>query len=334
MRLNSIFLWSLVIVMMSVSLASQSYAQTVGSSYFTDPLSPRISRRSPSPTASFPLIQYLPSDDVPDASISLQYEIDINETSLNRHLNVLLKGIAEHSLPFGSQVVDDYRLFYSANNVKLLGGLFLVGGAIANTSLDDSVRDIFVDNQLTNPEHEVPEFLHSNKSWGDGLILLPAYAAISVTGKYLLDDPVAFEVGDWGERTIRGILVGTPPLLLTQKLTGGSRPNETGHGSDWTPWSDDNGVSGHAFMGAVPFLTAAQMSQNRFWKGTFIAASTLPGLSRISDDAHYPSQVFLGWALAWVATSAVNDNEFAGANISIEPIIIDGSTGLGFSIRR
>ncbi len=57
----------------------------------------------------------------------------------------------------------------------------------------------------------------------------------------------------------RAYLVGAPAMLLMQNVTGGSRPEEMDHGSKWDPFHDDNGVSGHAFMGAVPFLTLANM---------------------------------------------------------------------------
>ena len=40
--------------------------------------------------------------------------------------------------------------------------------------------------------------------------------------------------------------------------TGASRPAD-GQGSHWHMFNDNNGVSGHAFIGAIPFLAAAEM---------------------------------------------------------------------------
>ncbi len=97
---------------------------------------------------------------------------------------------------------------------------------------------------------------------------------------------------------LRSILVGGPPLLVLQWATGGARPTETDESSEWRPFHDNNGVSGHSFMGAIPFLSAAKMADNIWIKGSFYAASTLPGISRVNDDAHYFSQAFLGKSFA------------------------------------
>ena len=72
----------------------------------------------------------------------------------------------------------------------------------------------------------------------------------------------AMNLGEWGDRSLRGVLLGTPPLLITQRLLGGSRPGENREASEWQPFEDNNAVSGHAFMGAIPFLTAMQMTDD------------------------------------------------------------------------
>lgn len=126
----------------------------------------------------------------------------------------------------------------------------------------------------------------------------------------LLDDlPYGSAVAEWGERSLRTLLVGGPPMLGLQYLTGGSRPGETSHESKWTPLQDNNGVSGHSFMGAIPFLSAAKMTDNRWLKAGCYTVSVLPAISRINDDDHYPSQAFLGWWLALAAASAVDRSQ-------------------------
>ncbi len=235
---------------------------------------------------------------------------------------------------FGNDLWADHRNFYSSGNVRLLLGAFAIGAVTANTPFDESLRDILHENLVYTPSDEYAEYLHEHRYLGDGYILLPAYLAIAVVGKGLINEPHARVVGEWGERNIRGMLVGTPVLLLSQRLTGGSRPNETGHASDWRPFEDDNGVSGHAFMGAVPFLTAGHMSRNKWAKAGFYAASAMPGLSRITDDRHYPSQVFLGWTLAWVATSSVAKTERDSSRIEFAPMTVGGTPGFGVTLRR
>jgi len=130
-------------------------------------------------------------------------------------------------------------------------------------------------------------------------------------------------------------VLGAPPLLLAQSLTGGSRPNEVTHGSDWSPFQDDNGVSGHAFLGAIPYPSAARMAKRPWVKATLFAVSTIPGFSRITDDAHYPSQVFLGWTLAFVATSTVDETTRARQQqVELVPWTAGDGVGVGFETTR
>jgi len=121
-------------------------------------------------------------------------------------------------------------------------------------------------------------------------------------------------------------------LLATQWLTGGTRPDEGS--SRGRPFHDDHGVSGHAFIGAVPFLTAGRMcAENPLARYLLYAASTRPTLSRINDNAHYPSQPFPGWFLAWEATGAIAQPEQGDRHISVAPAIIGDTCGLALCVR-
>jgi hypothetical protein len=42
----------------------------------------------------------------------------------------------------------------------------------------------------------------------------------------------------------------------------------------------------------------------------------------MTDDAHYPSQVFLGWYMAWASARAVSSTELrlAGVDVRIVPL--------------
>jgi membrane-associated phospholipid phosphatase len=134
--------------------------------------------------------------------------------------------------------------------------------------------------------------------------------------------------GKWGERAIRGFIVGAPPVTILQQLTGGSRPTETNEGSEWQPLQDNNGVSGHAFMGSLPFITAAKMTDDRALKFLFYAGSALTPLSRVNDKAHYPSQVALGWWMAYLAASAIHATDEPDARWRFFPYSTGEGSGL------
>ncbi len=149
--------------------------------------------------------------------------------------------------------------------------------------------------------------------------MLPVYAGAWALGSLLPESEFSHNSKTWGEQTIRGFIVGAPPVLLLQRATGGSRPDETAVGSEWQPFQDNNGVSGHAFMGALPFITAAKMSDKLGWKVTWYAASALAPMSRAADGAHYPSQVALGWGMAFLAATAVHTTDSPNARLRILP---------------
>ena len=108
-------------------------------------------------------------------------------------------------------------------------------------------------------------------------------------------------------------------MLLLQRALGASRPDEAG--SHWQSFNDSNGVSGHSFMGAVPFLTAAEMIDNSYLKYTLYLGSTLAGLSRINDNDHYFSQAVLGW---WIAYLSVNSTDRTDRRkVIISPALMD-----------
>jgi hypothetical protein len=88
-------------------------------------------------------------------------------------------------------------------------------------------------------------------------------------------------------------------------LLGGDRPKE-GHGSAWQPWrGKQKGISGHSMAGALPFLVMAGMTSNPYGQAACYLCSGLTAWSRLDSQSHYPSQVFLGWWLSFLAVRVV-----------------------------
>ncbi|MEZ6044070.1 MAG: hypothetical protein R3C11_00500 [Planctomycetaceae bacterium] len=229
------------------------------------------------------------------------------------------------------RVWEDHCHFYAGDSLGI-GIAGLAGGAImANSSIDEHLRHKVQQNIRSASSDEWFEMLHAQKELGNGLYTLPLFAASWMVGEYFDDDPRAVMVGDWGERSLRAFAVGVPPMLLTQRLTGASRPGESENDSHWNPLNDDNGVSGHSFMGAIPFLTAARMTDDPKLKFLYYTGSTLAPLSRVNDDSHYTSQAFLGWGFAWLATRAVFKTDSANQNWQINPILFDDKQGVAFT---
>lgn len=242
-----------------------------------------------------------------------------------------LEVAAEHTI--WQKIAEDHIHFYDWHSLRMLGGGFLAAAAVANTQLDRQIQTDFQASVRGATSDEWFEFLHANKELGNGHYTLPVFAGAWLAGELFDESPVLVKTSEWGERSLRSFLVGAPPMILAQKLTGGSRPTERGpDSSHWRPWADNNGVSGHAFMSSLPFINAAKMTQNRWLKTTFYAGSLLGPLSRVNDDAHFTSQVALGWWMAYVSATAIDRTQFGDGHLQIYPYASTNGYGAMFEV--
>jgi membrane-associated phospholipid phosphatase len=232
---------------------------------------------------------------------------------------------------------ESLKSFYQWDTALNFSVALGLGATLANTSCDGSFRNWYQDNVRSSGTDDLTRAF---KPFGEGF-LIPVYVVTSVTYRYIdeyweLDAGCGKNFGEWASRSSRAILVGFPPLLLGQNLLGASRPNENVWGSQWKPFSDDNGISGHAFLGTIPFITAAQMTDRIWLKSLFYFGSTLTLWNRINDDSHYLSQVILGWYLAYLSCRAVTRTEIPnmGRGLTVFPLVTTDTIGVGIMYRR
>jgi len=203
----------------------------------------------------------------------------------------------------------DHQDFYSIRGMVLLGGGLGLAAILANTSMDRRFQNWHDERVRTSSTNE---FAGMVKWFGEGEIMIPV-----VAGSALLeplgdaDHPGLAAIGQWGSRCSRSLLVGTPPLLALKYYLNGARPEDE-FTSRWRPLEkpfSDGAVSGHAFVGAVPFLNAAMMTDDPLLKGALYGCSFLPGWSRVNDRRHYLSQALLGWYIAFLSADVVHRTE-------------------------
>jgi membrane-associated phospholipid phosphatase len=212
----------------------------------------------------------------------------------------------------------DHANFYSLRTAAGFGLGIGLAAVLANTNLDRRFQNDF---QIDFRTHESNEWSRTVRILGDGTFALPLYAASLAIGVLADEWAPTSVLGEWGGRSLRAALVGAPPMLLLQNVLGGSRPKDHPPRSRWGFWEDDNGVSGHSFMGSLPFLTAAKMSDNVLAKCVFYSASIAVAWSRVNDNHHYLSQVALGWWLGYLSASAVDQTNLRlmGAQVGVVP---------------
>jgi hypothetical protein len=220
-------------------------------------------------------------------------------------------------------VSRDYLCFYSRENVRDLALGIGFAGLLANTSMDGEIQG-FVRGSLRNEDTD--ELSESLKPFGEGAITIPFYLGAALTGEIAGGTTWGSPAGEWGRRSLRAILVGVPPVLFLQRAVGASRPKEDD--SRWMPFNDNNGVSGHSFMGAVPFIAAANMAENRYIRYSLYLGSMLCGWSRINDDCHYFSQAALGWWIAYLSASCVECTERRERHVLVRPGPVASGIGI------
>ena len=254
--------------------------------------------------------------------LSAQVHADSSTSTKGKVLNI--------STVAWDTVIDDYKEFYSIDRLKRMGISFAAGAVIANTHTDAMFQKWYQTDVRSGTTDDIAAV---NKNFGEYRYVLPVTLAAALVDNMMEGTEYNNTIGRWGKRTIRAYLLGTPLLWATQNITGASRP-AANRGSDWRPFKDSHGVSGHSFVGAVPFLVMAGMTdQNKILKAFFYAASTAAAISRVNDNAHYLSQAALGWYLAWESTDTVLDREHHERSYAVQPMMLKDGYGVNVSMR-
>ncbi|MDX1455721.1 MAG: hypothetical protein R3217_09715 [Gammaproteobacteria bacterium] len=228
----------------------------------------------------------------------------------------------------GSRVREDYRQGYSAAGLLDLLPPVAVHGILANTDLDRDIRDHWQAHWRHADRDRIAERFVEVGDYSQNRYALPLYSLGMLAGGYAGRSSDG-RLATWSERSLRTNLLGAPQAWALTYALGTHRP--TVGTSGWQPWNDNDGVSGHSFYGAVPFLTAARMSDSAGWRYSLFALSTLPGLARIHINKHYTSQAWLGWAIAFHASGIVARDGDPGA---YSWLLLPGEDGVLLTVSR
>lgn len=227
-----------------------------------------------------------------------------------------------------SRVFDDYRQFYLTRDLAHVALALAVAASIANTHADQGLRDWYQRRAGQGQHRSLDETARFFKRFGDHQYFVPGYLVLAVGDTLFPEVPWLNTVSTFGRRSLRALAVGAPSVGVLQVGLGASRPfTEDSH---WRPFHSSHGVSGHAFVGAVPFLTAATMTDSYVLKAIFITGSLGTAWSRIHHDDHYFSQALLGWSIAYLSVHAVNQTD---SRWQVVPVDIPNGVGMGVMLR-
>jgi hypothetical protein len=221
----------------------------------------------------------------------------------------------------------DFGNFYLERGNLTRLGFGIAGAAVfANTGIDRYIRNKYQDDLRSKATDDATKIFNISGS-EVALVIAPAYLGAYGAGKLLHNSTMV----DWAKNSFRATVVGGPALLLVAAATGGDRPDEGD--SKWGAFNNFHGVSGHTYFSAVPFITAAKMSENPYQKAIFYGISTFTGLGRINDDKHYFSHVALGWYLAYLSCAVVengSDRQEGRMHVQLAPV----PKGLAITVQK
>jgi hypothetical protein len=198
--------------------------------------------------------------------------------------------------------VDDFKQFYSWPNLGMVALGVGAAAPIANTKADQHFRNWYQDRVYNkNVDPYANALNYAGQLWVVVPVGLEACALGGMAGDNYASDGGVYE---WANRSLRAAAVGYPTVIGLFVALGAKRADQ--NDSYWHPFNDVHGVSGHAFIGAIPFMTAAAMTDDPCWQVPLLLGSMAEGWTRIHMDRHYLSQVIQGWWLAYLSVKAVD----------------------------
>lgn len=243
-------------------------------------------------------------------------------------MGVLLSGPAAAEAPSWTRSLwertrADHIEFYAGENIAWLYGTVVTAALLANTGGDRHIDEWYQDS-IRNRTTDA--FSRTTRLLGEGALTVPLFIGAGFAGYVFGDTPATAALEEWGERSLRSTVIGVPPMFFLQRVTRHSRPKAE-KDEDWK--TDHNkGVSGHAFMGAIPFISAAKMTDHLGLKTALYLGSMLCGYSRVNDEGHYVSHVIMGWGLAYLAETAVDRSFREHSSVQWDPWLTDKVVGV------
>jgi len=191
-----------------------------------------------------------------------------------------------------------WRRNYGRRAFLRLGGAAVVAGALAYTGADEAAESFHTGTVRTAGTDRLAHGLKffGERFWFVNWLAVAAIDAWWQSGSF----------SRWGRGNFEAMIVGLPVLWTVQRGLGANRPSSENGNPRWRPLAADNSASGHTFMSAVPWLNLAVRSGRWPVAAAGRLASLATGWSRLNDRKHYPSQIVLGWVIAFNAVTAVN----------------------------
>ncbi|UCG78926.1 MAG: phosphatase PAP2 family protein [Nitrospirota bacterium] len=207
----------------------------------------------------------------------------------------------------------------------------VVGVTLGLYAVDEDIQEWFRDNRSEGSDN----FTDYIEPFGNGLFLVPSLGVVYAYG-YFSDNT----------RLARASLIGLESYVVSGlivnaiKFTGHRhRPDEGGGAYSWEGPSFDSDFlsfpSGHsASAWSVAAVVASEYEENRYVAPIAYGIATLTALSRVHDDRHWTSDVFMGAAIGYFTGKTIHKlHSDSSDNMVLIPVINDDSAILVATFR-
>jgi hypothetical protein len=226
-------------------------------------------------------------------------------------------------------VCSDYKNMYLSWNVLGLGAAIGIAAPLANTSADERVQN-WLQRQARGGDAD--RWASDVERYAGYGTVIPVVVVAAIGGQFWGDTKCGSVLGDWGTRSTRALLVGAPTVVILQVALGAGEPGSA-NGAAWRPRHDGReAVAAEAFVGAVPFLSAASMTDIRPLRWALVGGSFITTWANLHNDSNYLSQALLGWSIAALATCSVNQSNAVGNRVHFVPLALPQGVGAGVQV--
>jgi membrane-associated phospholipid phosphatase len=214
----------------------------------------------------------------------------------------------------------------------LTAGLIIGTGVIVYTQ-DEHIRDFWQSNQGSIGT-KLSKYVF--EPWGSGKYTAPAVGTIYFAGMLVKDDRMASTALAAGKAALlSGILIEiTKRLTQRQRAYEGQAPNHAIWNGPFAGTNYTSFPSGHAgFAFSVATVFASEYKQTVWVPILCYSIATGTGLSRLYDDAHWASDVFIGAVTGYVIGRFIwKQSRKPIAKLSLIPSVNPGSLGMYMKI--
>jgi hypothetical protein len=209
----------------------------------------------------------------------------------------------------------------------------IAGSAVAIGTLiyvfDDEIKNIFQTNRSSFTNSVSNNFL---EPFGSGVYSLPLFASLFLHGEFSNNDKSKTVALD----ALKTYILTTGMVTIMKQLFKRHRPfhDQIPDSRQWDgPFGDSKYTSFPSGHTMTAFALASYVSsayRDKKWVSIVsYAIASLIGLSRINDDEHWASDVFIGGVIGYAVGKCVYNNSLKRYNIKIIPV---SNAGLGLSI--